>query len=174
MRGIKKRVLFVGVWMIFSVLLLLMSGCEKAKVTPNAVFSSPLDGEILFTVNGEIYRITLHLSPENEGEKRKGELIYLSPRGMEGISVISDDSGRRIRLHGTESETENESLLLPFFLFQSGEIAGKDIGEDEIIYRYTDGRRVYYSVKTEQMTRILYRDAECKIEWLDVRRGQER
>ena len=174
MRGIKKKVMFVGVLVIFSVLLLSLTACERAAVTPNAVFSSPLDGEILLSVNGEVYRITLHLSPEGEGEARKGELIYLSPRGMEGISVISDDKGRRIRLCGVESETENRSLLLPFFLFQGGEIVGKDIGDDEIVYRYADGRRVCYSVETEQMTRILYRDAECKIEWIDVQRGEDR
>ena len=171
MMGFKKKLLCAFVWMLLS--LLLLTACEGEDVSPNALFSSALDGEILLKTNGEEYRITLHLSQEIEGEERQGELIYLAPRGMEGIRVLSDGSGQRIRLNEVEVKTENESLLLPFFLLRSGEIAGKEMDGDEIVYRYQDGRQVCYSVSAERITRILYGNVECRIEWIEVRRGKE-
>ena len=168
-----KGIVSVGLMIL---ILMLTSSCMGNEVSPNRIFSSALDAELIISdiAFGEEYRVTLHLSSVEEDMVRKGEIIYLSPPALSGIHVLSDELGSRIKMDDIEVTMEENELFLPFTLFSTGEIMGNEIKEEEIVYRYTDGRSVYFGVKEERITKITYRDIECIVEWIEVRQEKDK
>ena len=168
-----KRIVSIGL-MIF--ILMTTSSCMENELSPNRLFSSALDAELIIsdTALCEEYRVTLHLSSLGEDIVRKGEIVYIYPSALSGIHVLSDELGSRIKMDDIEVTVEENELFLPFTLFSTGDITKKEIGAEEIIYHYTDGRRVYFGVTEERITKITYRDVECIVEWIEVRQEKEK
>ena len=168
----KKRIRGITFACIFICCLMLYTACSNDGITPNQIFASAIDAEMIIydRASGDEYRITLYRSSEDEKGDCTGEIIYLSPSALSGIHVLSDEMGKRISMNDVEVTVEESELFLPFFLFSTGEIIKKEIGTEEMIYHYADGRNVYFGVKEERLTKITYRGVECTVEWIEVRR----
>ncbi len=163
----KKIAALTAILMLF---LVYLPSCIK-KSDPLSYENGKINAEIVISMNGTRLRAKMELMPLEEGKERDASLVFLSPKGMAGLSVVRKDGKTQVTLGEFKlTELDGDALLSATELFSTyGSVASAETEEldGECVTRLSviNGSETY----TVWLTRVgLPRRIACKDMTVDV------
>ena len=165
--------------MLFAVTALLalffsLSSCKGDAKMPEERLSRALDAELTVTTDALSYRVAVHLGAQTEDGERDGEVVFLSPASLSGLTVRRTDGAYTVEREGLLSPRgETGDLFLPALLLSPAEVVGRKRtveNQRAVTLLYSaDGRTLCFDVETGALVRVEREDCSATIEWIEVR-----
>ena len=152
------------------------TGCSHTAVHPADLLKKPLDAEMTVTGNGISYRVSVHLSACREDGTRDGEIRFLSPDSLAGITASVQNGTRTVtldRFTETVARASDDGLFLPFALLAPSDTLPRSVrtenGQSILKVHLSDGRTLLVDPESGQLLSVTMGDLTAEAAWIESR-----